>query len=98
MANKMDLVERVRVEDPDARYVTEVDEYPEDEDADVCNEKRYCSELQSEKFRKRARPRLIHLKARFYLFPYPLLARSHRLFSSQWRVLHAHSIARTGAK
>src|SRR3989344_588744 len=90
-------VERVRVEDSDALNVAEVDEYPEDEDANVCNEKRYRSELQGEKFRERARPRLIHLKTRFYLFPYALLARSHRLLNARTRILHAPIIAYAAA-
>ena len=42
-------VERVRVEDADTWNIAEVGEYPEDEDADVCNEKGYCPELQGEK-------------------------------------------------
>src|SRR3989344_675324 len=87
-------VEGVRVEDPDAGYVSEVDEYPEGEDADVCNEKRHRPEFEREKFRKRSRPGLFYLEARFYLFAYPLLTRAYRLFGIHGLVFHTAIIAR----
>src|SRR3989344_3252569 len=87
-------VEGVRVEDPDAGYVSEIDEYPKYKHPYVPNEKRYRPEFEREKFRERPRPRLLHLKTRLNLFPYPLLTRSHRLFYGRTRILHVDSIAR----